>query len=241
MALYIIATPIGNLKDLTTRAKEIFSKLGFLVCEDTRKTGLLLKASTSTSTGNMQRPELIALNSFNESMQTPKILNLLNQGKDVGLVSNAGTPLISDPGFKLVRYAIEQEIKVIPIPGPSAIIAALSASGMPPDKFTFLGFLPKKEGELTALLQKCQENPLNTTYIAFVSPYKLLQVLNLFNTCFKDTNLCIANDITKIHESIETKRVGDWVKIFEVKAPKGEYTILFRCPSSNSIGQKLVI
>jgi len=227
MALYVIATPIGNLKDITLRAIETFHKVDLLVCEDTRKTGILLKMYADYGNTNDKRPKFMALNSFNEDIQTPKILNILGQGKDVGLISNAGTPLISDPGYKLVKQAIEQGTEIIPIPGPSSITTILSASGLPCDKFTFLGFVPKKENDIIKLLDKCYKNPLQTTYVAFISPYRIISTLKIFNNYSEDILICLANDLTKLHEHIETKGVGNWIKFFELNKPRGEYTAVF--------------
>jgi len=227
--MYIISTPIGNLKDITLRALETLEKLDYLVCEDTRKTGLLLKNLNISS-----HPKLISLNAYNENrpQKLEQIITFLKAGNDVGLVSNAGTPLINDPGFKLVREAKGQGIKIIPIPGPSSIIAALISSGLPTDRFTYLGFLPKKESQLKKILMDIKTindvGNISQTHICFVSPHNLVKSLQTIMNTFGDIEICIASELTKIYENVETKRVGEWIKFFEEEKPRGEYTLLFR-------------
>src|SRR3990167_2769011 len=145
--LYIVSTPIGNLKDITLRAIEVLKKVDYVLCEDTRVTGKLLKAYEIDK-------RMESFNEFTEDRKTGQVILDLKKGSKIALVSDAGTPLVSDPGFKLVREAGNQGIKVESIPGATAAIAALSVSGLPPDKFLFVGYLPKKEGKRKEILKK---------------------------------------------------------------------------------------
>src|SRR3989344_6738849 len=168
--LYIVPTPIGNLGDITLRALEVLKSVDGIICEDTRRTGILLKHY------QIEKP-LLVLNDFNESQQIDHIIEKLKIGANIALVSDAGTPLISDPGYKLIRECIAKDIPVDSLPGPSSVITALTLSGLPPDKFTFLGYLPEKPGHRKELLEGVKLNHLEgglrrhlrVTYIIFVS------------------------------------------------------------------------
>ncbi len=214
--LYIIATPIGNLKDITLRALEILKEVDGIICEDTRRTSILL------SHYQIKKP-LIILNDFNETKMVNSIINKLKLGQNLALVSDAGTPLISDPGYKLVRECISQKIPVDSLPGTSSVITALTLSGLPPDKFMFLGYLPEKPGHRIKLLEKLTEK---VTYIIFVAPHKLIRVLGEMQEIYGDIEVCLAHELTKIHQSVETKKLSKWLE--DLKNPKGEYVLLFR-------------
>ena len=213
--LYIIATPIGNLKDITLRALEILQSVDGIICEDTRRTSLLLNHY------QIKKP-LKILNDFNESKNINDLVNLV-KNEDWALVSDAGTPLISDPGYKLVRECIKNNIKVDSLPGPSSVITALTLSGLPPDKFMFLGYLPEKQGHRNQLLKKLTEK---ITYIIFVAPHKLLKILQEMQEIYGDIEICLAHELTKIHQSVETKKLSKWLE--DLKNSKGEYVLLFR-------------
>lgn len=213
--LYIIATPIGNLKDISLRALEILQTVDGVICEDCRHTGLLLNHF------NIKKP-LITLNDFNEIKINPNIISQLKSGKNIALVSDAGTPLISDPGYKLVRECINSSIEVDSIPGPCAAIAALVLSGLPPDKFFFLGYLPEKPKKRTDLLK----NLIPTTYIVYVAPHKLIRTLEDMNNVFGDIEITLAHELTKIHQEVKSKKISAWIS--ELKSPKGEYVLLFK-------------
>lgn len=223
--LCIIPTPIGNLKDITLRALETLQSVDSIICEDTRRTALLLNHY------QIKKP-LIILNDYNEAKNLPQIIDRLKSGQNLALVSDAGTPLVADPGYKLVRECINQEIPVDSLPGPSSILPALTLSGLPPDKFFFLGYLPEKEGKRVKLFEllRTTNSQLPTTYIAFVAPHKLLRTINDMKEVFGDIEIVLAHELTKIHQSVETKSVTDWVEKFNLKAgkPKGEYILLFR-------------
>ncbi len=166
--LTLVATPIGNLKDISKRALEVLESADGIICEDTRRSSILL------NNYQIKKP-LLVLNDFNENHSFAEIINKLKQGQNLALISDAGTPLISDPGYKLVIEAIANEIAVDSIPGPSAVITALTISGLPPDKFLFLGYFPEKQGQRNKLLESLKEvnKTIKTTYIFFASPYKI--------------------------------------------------------------------
>lgn len=220
--LFIVPTPIGNLKDITFRAVEVLQSADAVICEDSRRTSLLL------SHFQIKKP-LLVLNDFNEAQQVPSLLLKLQSGQNLALVSDAGTPLISDPGYKLVRECLTQQIPVDSIPGPSSILTALTLSSLPPDKFFFLGYLPEKPGKRTELLKKLTNiyNLLPTTFIAFVPPHKLLRTLEDINQVLGDKKIVLAHELTKIHQSVDKKTVAQWLEIFSKQKPKGEYVLLF--------------
>lgn len=220
--LYIIPTPIGNLKDITLRAIEILQSADAVVCEDTRRTSKLLNHY------KIQKP-LLVLNDFNESKTFPQIIEKLKSGQNLALVSDAGTPLISDPGYKLVRECLAQNIPVDSLPGPSSVITALTLSGLPPDKFLFLGYPPEKPRQRIKLFENLCFNlegcSTKYTIVMFVSPYKLLRTLEDMKAVFGDIEVVLAHELTKIHQSVEKKRISEWLT--QLKTPKGEYVLLF--------------
>ena len=158
-----------------------------------------------------------------------RILNLLINGRDVALVSDGGTPTISDPGFRLVRQCLKENIKVVSIPGPSAVITAISSSGLPTDKFIFLGFLPKKPGHRLKLLKELQvsNKKLEATVIIYEAPHRLVKVLVDLNTVFGNINITLARELTKIYEEQVSSTIEVFLKKYEKKKPKGEFVILF--------------
>ncbi|MEK9176657.1 MAG: 16S rRNA (cytidine(1402)-2'-O)-methyltransferase [Patescibacteria group bacterium] len=222
--MFIVATPIGNLQDITLRAIETLKSVDYIACEDTRKTGILLKSLNLNS-----HPMLISYYEQNEKVRIPNILNLLINGRDVALVSDGGTPTISDPGFRLVRQCLKENIKVVSIPGPSAVITAISSSGLPTDKFIFLGFLPKKPGHRLKLLKELQisNKKLEATVIIYEAPHRLVKVLVDLNTVFGNINITLARELTKIYEEQVSSTIEVFLKKYEKKKPKGEFVILF--------------
>lgn len=222
--LYIVATPIGNLQDITLRAISVLQNVDYIACEDTRKTGILLK-----SLRTQHRPMLISYYDQTEDARIPNILNLLTNGKDVALVSDSGTPTISDPGFRLVRACVKEGIGVTSIPGPSASLSALVSSGLPTDKFIFLGFLPKKEGNRIRLLQNLKESneKLEATIIIYEAPHRLVKVLSSVHSVFGNIEIVIIRELTKIHEERRQGKVEDLILVFEKQIPRGEFVILF--------------
>jgi 16S rRNA (cytidine1402-2'-O)-methyltransferase len=222
--LLVVSTPIGNLKDITLRALEVLAKVDLVACEDTRKTGLLLKHH------QIKKPSLLSYYEENEAQRIPQIMRLLKEGKVVALVSNAGTPAISDPGFKLIRKCVEENIQVEVVPGASAILAALVSSGLSTDKFLFLGYLPKKQGRRLKLLENCALSLVASTLIIFESPHRLIKTLIDIQNVFGDIEIVICREMTKIHEEIRRERVSQSTKHFEKTKPKGELTLVFRIP-----------
>lgn len=224
--LTIVPTPIGNLKDITLRALEALQNCDAVICEDSRRTGLLLNQY------QIKKPFLV-LNDFNENKQFPIILNQLIAGLNLCLVSDAGTPLVSDPGYKLVRECILSEIEVDSLPGPTSILPALTLSGLPPDKFMFLGYLPEKQGKHLELLKKLTVacNLVPVTYICFIAPHKLIRTLEDMLEVYKDVEIVLASELTKIHQSVEKQSISTWLKDLKQKSPKGEYVLLFNLNS----------
>jgi 16S rRNA (cytidine1402-2'-O)-methyltransferase len=227
--LYIVATPIGNLQDITIRAIETLNFVDLIISEDTRKSGILIKSVKERFNAQIKSPKFISYFEQNEQRKIPDIISLLKQGLNIALVSDAGTPTISDPGYKLVRECVTEKIKVISVPGPTSVIAALVSSGLPTDKFTFLGFLPKKEAHRISILKKCQEisKILKTTFIIFVAPHDLLETLKEIKESIGDIELVISREITKIHEETLKGTASELILNSEKKPLKGEIVLLF--------------
>ncbi len=208
--LYVVSTPIGNLKDITLRALEVLQSVNFIACEDTRRTSILLNHY------KIEGKKLLSYYEPKESVQVPKIVKLLEK-EDVALVTDAGTPSISDPGYKLIRACIEKGIPVEVIPGPSAVISALVGSGLPTDRFTFVGFLPKKG--LTNFLEELKAYK-DSTIIAFESPNRLIKTLENIKEVYGDnTTVCVARELTKVHEEYIRGRV---VEVLDELSRRGE-------------------
>lgn len=214
--LYIVATPIGNLNDFSNRAVEIFKSVDIIACEDTRQTKKLLsyyKVKTST----------ISYHTWNEIDRSVELCKKILDGMNIALVSDAGTPCISDPGFRLVREAHRNQIKVSPIPGSSSLLSALSISGLPSDKFFFEGFLPKKKGRKKRLDFL---NNIGSTVILFESPYRILKTLNDINHVMGDRYVTLCRELTKKFEEVETRKVVKLIKKYENIKAKGEFVII---------------
>jgi 16S rRNA (cytidine1402-2'-O)-methyltransferase len=231
--LYIISTPIGNLEDITLRALNTLFSADLILCEDTRKTLSLLKHYQKPG---FEIPHLISYYEENEWQRIPEVIAKLKEGKNVALVSNAGTPTISDPGFKLVREAWRENIQVISIPGPSSPIAALSVSGLPTDKFMFLGFLPGKPSGRIKLFSNLKVNleKISTTVIFFESPHRLVKALTDLKEVLGDIEIVIARELTKVYEEIHREKVSDFVEKYSKSKPRGELVVLFNLKEQNS-------
>lgn len=230
--LYIVATPIGNLQDITLRAVEILHTVPVIACEDTRKTGFLLqkiKNETNVPVEQLKNPRLISYYEENELQRIPEIIAALKDGLDIALVSDAGTPTISDPGFKLVRECAKEGIKVESIPGASSVITALTVSGLPTDKFTFLGYLPKKPGHRQTLLENIKKSSelIKQTIIFFESPFRIRKTLEELVTIFGDIDIVLARELTKMHEEVRREKISQALQHYEKANPKGEFVILF--------------
>mgnify|MGYP001292818671 FL=1 len=212
--LYIVSTPIGNLEDITLRALDVLKKSDIILCEDTRRSVKLLNHYKI-------KKKLVSYHKFNEKKQLINIIEYLNEGKILSLISDAGTPLLSDPGRILVNHCIENGIQVIPIPGVSSITSALSVSGFK-DQFLFYGFLPKTENELNKVLKAFSVN--NFTQIFFIPSKKINFYVKSFKKFFKGRKILIAKEITKIHEAFLREDI-DKIKLFK-NSFKGELTIV---------------
>lgn len=217
--LYIVSTPIGNLQDITLRAIETLKTVDLVVCEDTRVTGNLLHHLGI-------KKEMVALNDANEENKIYEIISKLEQGLSIALVSDSGTPLISDPGYKLVRTAVQKGIKISPIPGANAITTALSCSGLPTDKFLFVGFPPDSLERKKKFFQKIQITDI--TIVLYESPHKLIRSLQALEEVFGDIDIVVAREMTKIHEEFLRDKISNLKKHFTSTKPKGEFVILFR-------------
>ena len=215
--LYIVATPIGNLEDLTFRALRTLGEVQVIACEDTRQTRKLLNKYSI-------KKKLISYYHPKESQKIPQIISLLKQGKDVALVTDSGTPGISDPGYPLIREAITQEIKIIPIPGPAAITAALSVAGLPTHRFLFLGFLPPKKEATKKLLDSLKNE--KATLVFYLPTRKLLPFLDLSRETIGNRQIVIAREMTKIYEEFLRGTTEELLKKLEGKKLKGEATVL---------------
>ena len=204
--LYVVATPIGNLADISQRALAVLAGVDLIAAEDTRHSGRLLQQYQITS-------KTLALHDHNERDRAPDVVARLAQGKSVALISDAGTPLVSDPGFHLVRLAREQGFKVVPVPGASAMIAALSAAGLPSDRFVFEGFLPAKTAARKKRLEAMAAE--TRTLIFYEAPHRLLDTLTDMAAVFgADRQVVLARELTKTFETIKGDAVGalrQWV------------------------------
>jgi 16S rRNA (cytidine1402-2'-O)-methyltransferase len=215
--LYIVSTPIGNLGDITLRALEILGQVDLIASEDTRKTGLLLKRY------EIKKPQL-SFHEHNEAQAGKRILGLIEEGKSVALVTNAGTPGISDPGFTLIRRAIEAGVPVTAIPGPAAFVMALILSGLAVHSFTFRGFPPHKPGPRRSFLRVDETSP--HTLIFYESPYRLKAFLADALELFGDRDAAVANDLTKMFERVDRGSLSQLIELFRETEPRGEYVVV---------------
>jgi 16S rRNA (cytidine1402-2'-O)-methyltransferase len=215
--LYLVATPVGNLEDITLRALRVLKEVSLIATEDTRTTGRLLKHF------ELKCP-LVSYYEHNKLARLERVLDALNDG-DVALVSEAGTPLLSDPGYELVRAAIERGFEVVSIPGPSAITAALPASGLPTDRFLFLGFLPRKAGERRRSLEGVKDQP--ATLVLYESPHRLKASLaDMVDILGADRQLAVCRELTKLHEEIWRGTLTEALQEWRQREPRGEFTLV---------------
>jgi len=215
--LYLVSTPIGNLSDISFRALETLRLVDVVVSEDTRKTGMLLKHF------EIQKPQ-ISFREDNEKRALPKVVDLLLSGKDIALVTDAGTPSVSDPGFTLVRSALENDIPISAIPGPTALITALILSGLPVHSFTFRGFPPRKQGPRKRFFEVDQSSP--HTLIFYESPHRLTAFLEDALVVFGDRQAAIANDLTKKFETMYRGTLSSLIEKFTTEKILGEYCVV---------------
>ena len=212
--LYIVSTPIGNLEDITVRAINILKNSNYILCEDTRVSSNLLRKYDINS-------NLISNHKFNEKNNLDKFINYLKKNLTISMISDAGTPVISDPGQLLIKECIKNKIRIFPVPGPSAVTSAMSISGFN-DKYLFFGFLPNSEGEMEKELKKLRQFPY--TIIFFVPPQKINRVLKHFKNFFYKRNILIAREMTKIYEEYIRGNIETF-KPFDNK-PRGELTVV---------------
>jgi 16S rRNA (cytidine1402-2'-O)-methyltransferase len=217
-SLYIVATPIGNMEDITIRAINTLNHVGVIAAEDTRKTARLLSH-------HQIRSPLISCHEHNEQDRIAMLIKRLVSGEDVALVSDAGTPALSDPGYRLICAAVDAGITVIPIPGPSAAVSALSASGLPTDTFVFVGFLPKKKGKRQACLQELKAQP--RTLIFYESPRRILALLEELRAVLGDRRAVVCREMTKIYEEFIRGTLSELRAVLASRQDvKGECTVL---------------
>ena len=216
--LYLVATPIGNLADITHRALQVLKDVDLIACEDTRHTHKLLHHyGIETKT--------ISYHEHNEQQRSAELIDLLKQGSDIAVVSDAGTPSISDPGFRLVRAAIENEMAVVPVPGPSALISALIAAGLPTDEFFFAGFLPSRSNARRGRLNELQSVP--GTLIFYEAPHRLAATLKDAHEILGERDAVVARELTKLHEEIRRGRLSELATHYaNEENPRGEIVVL---------------
>lgn len=213
---FVVGTPIGNLSDITFRAVEVLKSVAFILAEDTRHTKTLLNHYQIAT-------QLVSYRDQNHERMLPKVVEKLDAGLDLALVSDAGMPLISDPGFKLIESLKQKDYEVLAVPGPDSVTSSLSVSGLPTDKFLFLGFLPKSDLKRSKILEEHME--LDATLVIFESPNRLDSLLNEVRAIDSTRKVSVANDLTKMHEKVVTGIVAKMEKPFG-ETPKGEFVVL---------------
>jgi len=215
--LYIVSTPIGNLEDITLRAVRVLKEVGLIAAEDTRRTKILLKAY------GIDTP-LTSLYDQNELKKSAALTARLNEGVDIAYVSDAGTPGISDPGYILVKQAVSESIRVVPVPGPVAAVAALTVSGVPMDSFVFFAFLPSRHGKRKSLLESLKEE--SKTMVFYESPNRLVATLQDINEILGDRQISVSRELTKIYEETLRGTVSEILESLRGKKIKGEITLV---------------
>jgi len=215
--LYLVGTPIGNLEDMTFRALRILKEVDQIACEDTRHTSKLL---------NHYQIEklLVSYHEHNEMTRAPELVVALEQGARIALVSDAGMPLVSDPGHRLVAMCLRHHIPVVPIPGPSALLAALSASGLPNEEFLFVGFLPSRSGERRRALERLRIE--NRTIIFYEAPHRVEECIADAREILGDRSACLAREVTKLHEEFRRGKLSELTASLEARPARGEITLL---------------
>ena len=227
--LYVVSTPIGNLGDLSPRAEETLRVVSRILAEDTRRSRILAERAGSSA-------RLVSLHEHNERERTGAVLSWLADREDLALVSDAGTPLVSDPGAKLVAAVLEAGHRVVPVPGPSAVIAALVASGLPSERFAFLGFPERKGRARQQLLRRVAESA--ESVVLFESPQRLAALLRaLMEVCGPDRQVAVARELTKIHEEVRRGTLAEVAAYYETITPKGEVTVVVAPSDGDESGE----
>ncbi|MFY2561812.1 16S rRNA (cytidine(1402)-2'-O)-methyltransferase [Corallococcus terminator] len=216
--LYLVATPIGNLGDISTRALETLRAVRFIACEDTRHSRVLLDHF------GIGGKDLVSLPAFAEGQRAGRILDRISEGDDCALITDAGSPAISDPGERLVAEALERGLTVVPIPGATALVAALSASGLPTGRFHFLGFLPRKGAERRAMLEEVAA--LSATLVLYESPRRLGETLPDLQEAWGDRRACVARELTKLHEEFVRGPLSELSARYATEEARGEVVVL---------------
>ena len=215
--LFLVPTPIGNLEDLTERAVKTLGSVALIACEDTRHSGRLLKALNIDA-------QVISYHDFNETKRAEQLLKTLKSGKDVAVITDAGSPGISDPAYRVVRLAIENSIEIVPLPGPCAIIPALTASGLPTDRFFFEGFLPTKSGPREKRLVQLKE--MEHTLVFYESPFRIEKTLTAALDALGDREACLAREISKLYEQFIRGKISEILNHLKKKSLKGEMVLI---------------
>ena len=214
--LFIISTPIGNLKDVTHRSLELLRDVDLIAAEDTRRTGILLQHY------DIKTP-LSSFNTYNQVKKSDRLITRLKAGHDLALVSDAGTPGVSDPLYFLVKVALEERVPVVSLPGPSAVLGALTVSGLPVNRFVFEGFLPRKKGRKKLIEELAQEK---RTIVLFESPHRIMKTLNELYQIMGERKAVLARELTKIHEEVIRGTLGELAIKAEEQKLKGEITLV---------------
>src|SRR5215813_3731431 len=215
--LYLVGTPIGNLEDITLRALRVLKEADQIACEDTRHTQKLLTHY------DIRRP-LVSYHEHNELTRAPELVFAMEQGARIALVSDAGTPLVSDPGHRLVALSLRHHIPVVPVPGPSALLASLSASGLPNEEFLFVGFLPARSGERRRALERLRIE--DRTIILYEAPHRIAEMVADARAILGDRQACLAREVTKLHEEFRRGRLSELEVTLEERPARGEITLL---------------
>src|SRR6266403_3959342 len=219
--LYIVGTPIGNLEDITLRALRILKEVDLIACEDTRHTQKLLNYYDISKT-------LVSYHEHNEMTRSPELLIKLEQGAKIALVSDAGMPLVSDPGYRLVTLCVRHKIPVVPVPGPSAMLAALAAAGLPNEEFLFVGFLPQRSGERRRMLAHLRIE--ERTMIFYEAPHRVAESIADAQEILGDRPACIAREVTKLHEEFLRGKLSQLAESLAERPARGETTLVVGRP-----------
>jgi len=218
-SFYLVSTPIGNLGDLSPRAVEVLSTVDLVLAEDTRRARVLLGANGISA-------PVRSYHDHNKERVTPEIVDMLRGGKRVALIADAGTPAVSDPGYYIVRRLVEEGIEFTAVPGPSAVITALVLSGLPTDRFTFFGYIPRKKGERERTIEEAGSS--RGTGIFFESPHRLVKTLEAFERILPGRELVVARELTKVHEEIVRGDAARLLEHFGERGVRGECVLLVR-------------
>ncbi len=228
--LHVVATPLGNLEDLSPRAARVLGSVACVACEDTRRTGRMLARL------GIEARRTVSCHKFNERARLEPILRMLRRGEDVALVSDGGTPGISDPGSVLVRAALDEGIRVCPVPGPSAVAAILSAAGLPADRFVFEGFLPHRAGERRRRLRELRDEP--RTVVVFETPHRIREALRDLESVFGERRVVLGREITKLHETVIAGSASEVLAALGEETVRGEIAIAVQGASPGRDGAK---